>query len=132
MRKETPVHSLMTKNIVVANLNHKLSQVQELFLNHNVHHLPVVYDDKLIGIISSTDLFRHYAEKGQLDDSVSIEEVMTRRPVHLAPNDPIKKAAQIFTENSFHALPVVEEGEVVGMVTNNDLVRYLHAVYENM
>ena len=83
---------------------------------------------QIIGILSLTDLLRisfvdNYGEDdSQVDTAVynmlSIEQVMVKDPVHIAPSLTIKEVAEILAKKEFHALPVVENGELVGIVTN--------------
>jgi CBS domain-containing protein len=51
-------------------------------------------------------------------------DIMTRYPMQLEPEDTIGLAADIFLANKFHALPVIEEGQLVGLVTSHDLLLY--------
>lgn len=128
----------MTQHVVVANLKTKLSRIQELFLKFNAHHLPVTYDDKLIGIISSYDIDRFITEQLQsgkkdaadLEAAFDVEKVMTHNPKTVTPDTLLAEACGILVKNKFHALPVVEDGVIVGIITNNDLVRYLNHLYQ--
>ncbi len=128
----------MSEKVVVANLNSKLSKIEELFLKFNLHHLPVSFDDKLLGIISTYDIERFTREqlaKGKMDladleAAFSVEQVMTRNPKTVSPETTMKEAVGIMAEGKFHALPVVENGEIRGIITNNDMVRYLNYLYE--
>jgi len=56
--------------------------------------------------------------------SISVEEVMTKKVATLSPDDPLSVAVGIFRENLFHALPVVDEGTLVGLLTTHDLIGY--------
>lgn len=139
MNLKTPVKNFMNDHVVVASLKTKYSQIEELFLKYNIHHLPVTYDDKLIGIISSYDLDKFIKQqldngpidKASLEANFDVEKVMTHNPTTVGPNTLLKDAVDIVVSNKFHALPVVDNGKVVGMITNNDMVRYLHYQYEH-
>lgn len=134
MNKKTPVSQIMTSKVVVANLNNKFSQVQQLFLDYNVHHLPVMDGDKLIGIISSNDVMRFYAknliklqriDEKSLDAAFKLEDLMTKDPVTIKSTDSVKAAVEIFATRKFQSLPVVDDGEIKGIVTTRDLVDFL-------
>jgi len=61
----------------------------------------------------------------QVYSTLSISQVMTKNIQSIAPHTTIREAAQMLVDREFHALPVVEEGALVGIVTTTDLVKYL-------
>ncbi len=128
MDKNTPISNLMTKDVIVAHFNTKLSNILTFFFDYHIYHLPVVYDDKLVGIISMTDALKYY-QSGKDPKDFSVEEVMTRSPQTLYPNDSLKKASEILASANFRTLPVIDEtGKIVGILSNKDLVRVLDAI----
>jgi CBS domain-containing protein len=132
MEEKIKVSQLMTKNVVVANLNNKLSQVLQFFTETNIQHLPVSFNDVLLGIVSIKDILKYLSSElksgnaislADLDTKFKLEDVMSKSPVYVHPNDLVEKAIEILSEGKFQALPVVEEGKIVGIVTNKDIVR---------
>lgn len=132
MEEKIKVSQLMTKNVVVANLNNKLSQVLQFFTETNIQHLPVSFNDVLLGIVSIKDILKYLSAElksgnaislADLDTKFKLEDVMSKSPVYVHPNDLVEKAIEILSEGKFQALPVVEEGKIVGIVTNKDIVR---------
>jgi CBS domain-containing protein len=132
MEEKIKVSQLMTKNVVVANLNNKLSQVLQFFTETNIQHLPVSFNDVLLGIVSIKDILKYLSSElksgnaislADLDTKFKLEDVMSKSPVYVHPNDLVQKAIEILSEGKFQALPVVEEGKIVGIVTNKDIVR---------
>ncbi len=136
MNITTPVSKIMTKTLVVATPNMTLDKVKALFDAHSFHHIPVVENDALVGIISRIDLYRvsHCVDlfhsksneefNNRLFKSLLAEEVMSPNSVVISPNDPISHAAALFHRNKFHALPVVADGKLVGILTTYDLISY--------
>lgn len=137
MLNDTAVSEIMTHYLITVTPTTTLDKVNEIFLNHDFHHLPVVEGTRLEGIISRSDVDRvsscvdlfHtkanelYNEK--LFKSLLAEEIMTPKAVVLAPDDSIGYAATLFARNTFHALPVVVEEKLVGMITTFDLIEYM-------
>ena len=132
-----PISSLMTdhKHLVTVGPEESLFKVKEIFDTHKFHHIPVVRFREIVGIVSRTD-FDHFiggAYKFDEDRFVNdlrlkratAEEIMTTRLGKIAPDDRINVALEIFIINRFHALPVVEEGELVGIITPFDIVKAL-------
>ncbi len=132
-----PISSLMTdhKHLVTVSPEESLLKVKEIFETHKFHHIPVVRFREIIGIVSRTD-FDHFvggASKFDEDKFVSelrlkrtqVEEIMTTRLGKVAPDDRINVALEIFIINRFHALPVVEDGDLVGIITPFDIMKAL-------
>lgn len=135
MNAFAPIATLMTSKLVTVNPEDTLEQVQELFDQHHIHHLPVVRFRKIVGIISKTD-FLHFTgglshcEGDQVANEPRLQQtkaeaIMTTGMGKVAPDDRIAVALDIFSKNLFHALPVVENDELVGILTTQDIIRSL-------
>ena len=134
MRHHVPVSFIMTQNVIALTRSDDLQRAEELFNKHQIKHMPVVSGETIIGLLSFTDLMRiSYAEltddDGNSVDAVvfnmfTIEQVMEKDVVTVNSKTSIKKVAQILAESEFHALPVVDDGILVGIVTTTDLLHY--------
>ncbi|MFT5469129.1 MAG: CBS domain-containing membrane protein [Verrucomicrobiales bacterium] len=139
MRKNEPVTHVMTMDPITVHHGDPISKVRQVFQENDIHHLPVVSGKELKGIISWTDLMRvsfgdafnqdDKAVDATLDHTFSIEDIMKEAPRSLALNSSIRDAAEALSEAEFHALPVVDNGELVGIVTTKDLMRFLAELY---
>lgn len=135
MKKRTPVSEIMTKNIIAVNRTDDLETAEKLFKQHHIRHIPVVSGDVIIGMLSYTDLLRiSFADATNEDDTevdtvvynmFTIEQVMTKNIVTVSSVTTIKEVSEILAKNEFHALPVVDSGKLVGIVTTTDLINYL-------
>ncbi len=120
----------MSDKLITVNEADSLYEVKEVFDKYNVHHIPVVHYKQIIGIISNEDYLaflqgRHLGEKENIDEAlkeINVTEVMTRKLAKLNPDDRIQLAIDLFTMNRFHALPVVEDDELVGIITTHDII----------
>jgi CBS domain-containing protein len=138
MNKNAPVSEIMTTNLVVVSPNTTLEKVKELFETYAFHHVPVVNNHCLCGIISKSDLYRvshsidlfHSKSNEELNrrlfKSLLAEEVMASNAVVLSPDDTISHAVELLSLNQFHALPVVEGEKLVGILTTYDLIKYAY------
>ena len=138
MKKREPVSHIMTKNVATINETDGLRKALKIVKDANIRHLPVVNGSEVTGIISSTDLNRLtfgglFDNQDSADEAVldmlSIPQVMSANPTTVSVDTPIKDVAEIFTSESFHALPVVENGELAGIVTTTDMINYLKDMY---
>lgn len=139
MKKREPVSNIMSHDIISVNSTNTLFDVKEIFDSKKVRHILVVSGKKVLGILSNTDFARVTYGIGQdnvkeninnaIFHTVKIEDVMTDNPLTVDSKTPIHEVAEIFTTQPFHALPVVDEGEVKGIVTTTDLIKYLVEMY---
>ena len=135
MKHREPVSKIMTKNVIKLNISDDLTKAEHLFKKHKIRHIPVVTGNKIIGMLSYTDLLRiSFADAIDDDEEVidttvynmfSVEQVMVKKVTTVSPETSIKAAAEILTHNDFHALPVCEGDLLVGIVTTTDLIQYL-------
>lgn len=117
------VSSIMTKNPMVFDVNDTIDKIKDVFLQKRVHHALIMDGKKLAGIITTTDLFKLNVPFNDYP-TIKASKVMTSHVAHLEPDDRIGIAAEVFLENLFHALPITENGELVGLVTSFDVLRY--------
>lgn len=127
-----PISSIMTRKVVTVRPSDTLEVVKDILFFKHVHHIPVVEGRTLMGIITSFDLVR----LGRCQDeykTIKVEDVMTRKVATLGPNDKIGAAAEVFLENLFHGIPIVnEDKDLVGIVTTHDVLKYeFHKEYPN-
>lgn len=103
-----------------------------------VHHLPVLEGEQLVGILSDRDLRRpDWVDEApdlsypyELDDNLSVADLMTSHPVTVHTYEPLLHAAELVHKHGFGALPVLDKGgHLVGILTKGDLVR---ALYEGL
>lgn len=139
MKKRMPISHIMTKDVVTLNHTDDLVTAERLFKENNIRHIPVVSGAAIIGMLSYTDLLRiSFADAlNEEDDTVdtvvynmfTIEQVMAKNLVSVGSSTLIKEVAEILSKREFHALPVVDGGELVGIVTTTDLINYLLEQY---
>lgn len=128
---------IMTKNPISVNLSQSLREVNTIFKERNIHHLPVVSGDKVIGVISKSDIdritFVAAMNNANVDtalyDMLTIEQVMTKDVETIEETDQIREAAAILARGTFHALPVTKDNKLTGIVTSTDMINHLLEQY---
>jgi CBS domain-containing protein len=113
----------MTKHVITASPDDKLSVARDIFKQNRVHHLPIVHGAQLLGILTTYDMFK-LVEKHEDFEKIYIRDFMTNHVATLEPEDKIGSAAELFLENLFHAVPIVKDGELKGIVTSFDVIKY--------
>ncbi len=129
----------MTHNVQTVNLNDELSDVVDTLKKNKIRHIPVVDGKEVVGIISRTDINRLtfgslFENQEGADEAVltmlSVSQVMTSKPRLVKTDATVKDVAEIFAQEEFHALPVVDDNAaLVGIVTTTDIIKYLLEQY---
>ncbi len=128
-----PISTIMTAKLHTVNPDDSLMQVKEIFDQHKIHHIPVVRFKHIEGIVSKTD-FLHFLrgfKSNEMDKFIDetrlrswkAEEIMTKGLAKVESSDPIRTALEVFLVNRFHAIPVVDNNELVGIVTTFDVIK---------
>ena len=139
MKHNESITKIMTTGPVTVHHGDPISKVRRIFGKAGIHHLPVVNGNELVGMISWTDLMRiSFGEAfdqsdeqvdATLDHTHRVEDVMTPDPVTLGIGATIRDAVDVLAEARFHSLPVVDDGRLAGIVTTQDLLRFLRDLY---
>ena len=135
MNSRTPISAIMTKKVITLSSKDNLETAERLFKSNRIRHIPVVKKDLILGMLSYTDLLRiSFADAVDEDESsidtvvynmFTIEQVMAKNLISVSSTTTIKEVAKILSKKEFHALPVVDDGKLVGIVTTTDLINYL-------
>jgi acetoin utilization protein AcuB len=121
----------MTKTVLAVKPKDTLKHAREVMSKHRLNQLPVVIDDKVVGIVTDRDIRDAYPSSMRLlrgkdvdefADSYTVEEVMTYNVVTISPETSLREAAQRVRKQRFGALPVVDQGKLVGIITRSDLL----------
>lgn len=138
--KKGIVENWMSTNLVTVTPQTTLVDARQIIQEHNIRALPVVENEKLVGIVTRRGLLRldlsfmnnDYSSL-EVDPSTEIiGDIMTRNPITVNSDFRIPRAARIMLENKVNALPVVDNGKLVGIITNSDMMRFLIAEYPEL
>ena len=130
------VKEVMSTDLIISYEDTILKEVNNIFERENIHHIPVITEDnKFRGIISKSDmlLLMDWGTKLNLPASLRkntflmtsnlAKDLMEKNVLKVSPEDTIRKCVQIFRENYFRALPVLDDlDQLVGIITTYDLM----------
>jgi CBS domain-containing protein len=128
------VSDIMSEQVVSISADDTLRIVDEIMHYAHVRHIPVVRRGELVGVVSQRDLLRASLsnvmglprdEQEQFLEGVSISEVMSTPPISIAPETSVQQAAELMANHKIGCLPVLEDGKLIAIVTETDVLRVL-------
>jgi acetoin utilization protein AcuB len=129
------VQNIMSRRVVTVELDDMLEAVKEIFDNLHFHHLLVVEEGRLFGVVSDRDLLKALSPNlGTSTESVKdratlnkkVHQIMSRDPISLPPEASVLEAVKIFNTHRISCIPIVDrEGKPVGIVSWRDILRSL-------
>jgi len=128
MSVSTPISTIMTKEVIVIDINASLTEAERVFGDHSLRHAPVLQGGQLVGMLSLIDLRRSMeVEESNVAQKrmVKVSQLMTPDPVSVQIDATVKEVAHLFMEDEFHAVPVLDGQRVLGIVSTTDVIRFL-------
>jgi len=144
------VKDIMTKEVITISPETEIVYATKLLLENRINGVPVTNETgKLVGILCQSDLIaqqkklpvpsffsfldglitltsmKHFEKEVQKIAAITVAQAMTPNPVTVRPDTGIEAAAALMVDNNFHTIPVVDEGELVGIVGKEDILRTL-------
>ncbi len=128
------VADIMTKKVITAEMDDTLAGIRKVFELNKCHHIPILKDERLVGMVSDRDILR---ELSPLADSRTADihalnslkkkahQIMSRHVVTVSPDDTLEEATRIILDKGISCVPVMgREGYVIGILTKTDLLRH--------
>lgn len=137
MSRADPVSEIMQREFVSLGVGDHLDLADDVMRLGRIRHMPVIDGKRLVGIVSQRDLLSaslskmldfDLAQRRTFMRSVQISEAMTRDVVSVPPDTPIREVARLMIRHKIGCIPVVQDEEPVGMVTEVDLLRAIYGV----
>jgi acetoin utilization protein AcuB len=134
---ECHVRDVMTSVLVTVEPSTQLLDAALALRSHSIRHLPVLEGGKLVGLLSDRDIQRSapsrlipITEEGYnaVFERNTVNRVMTRDPVVISPDAVLAEAIVLMQQSRCGSLPVVDHGELVGILTRGDLLEALHRI----
>ncbi|GAB6138783.1 CBS domain-containing protein [Halanaerobaculum tunisiense] len=140
---------IMTEDVITVSPNTTVKEVAHILTDNNISGVPVVEEGEMIGIVSEGDLIvqdkkLHFPNYVYFLDSIfyldslkefeqdlkkmvaaEVKDLMTEDIITIAPETEVENIATILAEDEINRLPVVDDGQLIGIVTRADIVRYM-------
>ena len=131
------IRDMMTKNPITVESEALVWDAQKILKENNIRRLPVVDKGKLVGIITKHDLLEaspspatslSIFELNYLLSKMKVKDIMKKNPVTITPDTPFEEALRLGQEKKIGSFPVVENGKLVGITTESDIIRFVTLV----
>jgi CBS domain-containing protein len=138
-KTKSQVKDWMTVDVITVPADMPVPQAKELMKTYNIRRLPVVEEDKLVGIVTLGDLREAGAsgvsslsayEREFLLNDTTVGEVMTKDPVSVKRDSNISEAAKIMLDKKIGSLPVVDGQKVIGIISESDIFRVVVELFK--
>lgn len=122
----------MSRPVISVSPDSPINDVLAMFRREHIRRAPVMKDAKLVGIVTETDLLNASPssvttlsiwEMNYLISKVKVKDVMSKKVITVESDTPIEEAARIMADKKIGGVPVVNEGKVVGIITETDLFK---------
>ncbi|HPK09979.1 MAG TPA: CBS domain-containing protein [Saprospiraceae bacterium] len=116
------VRKIMSSDPVTVKPSDSIADVTKVMFDLKVQQLPVVEDNKLVGMVTSFDLWKNCMNQSKANQ---VSDIMTTKIIKIAPIDKVGTAAELFMDRRFKTIPVVNlDGELKGVITAFDVIKH--------
>ncbi|MEE8168231.1 MAG: CBS domain-containing protein [Candidatus Hydrothermarchaeales archaeon] len=117
------VEEIMTKDVLNVDREDTLDDLIAMFRAHSVHGFPVLYEGKLVGMVTKIDLLKIFQRTGFRDTLVShVKDIMRTHPTSIGPKSHIIDAVDTMIRQGFRLLPVLKEDTLIGVISYTDII----------
>jgi len=128
------VFEWMTEEVLAVEINDTISVARQLIAKHRINQLPVLENDRLVGIVTDRDIrdayptslmIGHTKEIDEFAESHTVEEVMTHDVFTVEPETPLASAVALLRHHRIGSLPVLKSEQLVGIITRSDVLDFV-------
>jgi len=136
------VEDIMNTDVVTIGMDVRLRTVQEMFNKRKFHHILVIEDNELLGVVSDRDILKELSpfidtsserpqDRSTLDRRM--HQIMTRKPITAEKETTIEEAADIFIKENISCLPILSsQKKIIGIITRKDILKQLEFKKKDM
>jgi CBS domain-containing protein len=117
------IENLMTRSVITMPSCASVYEAVKLMNENKIGCLVVVYDGEIVGILTERDLLERVLEKCKDPKEIMVSQIMTKHVIVGKPNMELSEATRIMFENGVKKLPIIQERNLVGIVTLTDIAR---------
>lgn len=120
---DKPVREIMTKPVITVPSSEPVITAVKEMVNHDIGAVVVVSNEIPVGIITERDVLKRVVLERRDPQTTPCQEVMSKPLITVRPETPLGEALSVMKKNGIRRLPVVEQGKLIGIVTEKDIIR---------
>jgi len=118
------IEQVMTKKVITIDMDASIEELVKNFQKYDYHAFPVLSGEKLVGIVTKTDILKIFGLEKLGDVLAShINDIMTAPPSTISPDVYIEDAVNTMLKQHIRTLPVVKNGRLTGLISHSDIVK---------
>lgn len=128
--KNNTIVDVMTKDVISITPEQNLLDVKHIYEKKRWHHhIPVLENEKLVGMVSLIDFMYNIVGAGINDDhkvykELKVKDIMTQKPFYLTTEASVEDVAKVLSTQYYHAVPILQNNKLVGIVSTADIINY--------
>lgn len=122
MEVKMPVKEIMTRDVVTVDISNSVPQLAQNMLNYNVGSVIITDREQPVGIVTERDIVKKIVSMNLRPDDISIKELMTTPLISIPSTEDVTDTMHKMVKMEIRRLPVVENGKLVGIITDTDLL----------
>jgi len=120
------VEELMIKNVITVSPTTLVEEAVKIMNNNEIGCLVVTENEKATGIITERDLLKRVLEQGKPPETIKVAEIMSKPLIYGNPEMELEDAARLMFRKKVKKLPIIKDGQLVGLITLTDLAKTAH------
>ncbi|MFP3908494.1 MAG: CBS domain-containing protein [Archaeoglobaceae archaeon] len=122
MQSDIQVKEVMTREVVTSTKDISLLNASRKMIKYGVGSIIVVEDNHTLGVVTERDILTKVVARNKVPNKVKLEEIMSSPTITVTPNKSVREASEIMQKKGIRRLPVVEDNNLVGIITDNDIL----------
>ena len=122
IEREVSVAEVMNKTVIIMDINTDVPAIAREMVKHDVGSVIITENEKAMGIITERDLVRDIIAKDRKPSKVNASKILSSPLVTVEPETSVVKASEIMLKANIKRLPVLEDGTIIGVVSNTDML----------
>jgi CBS domain-containing protein len=122
MQSDIPVKEIMTREVCTSKKDESLLNASRKMIKFGVGSIVVIEDHKALGIVTERDILIKVVAKNKVPSKVKLEDIMSYPLITIKPDTSVREASEIMQKKGIRRLPVVENGDLAGIITDNDIL----------
>lgn len=123
MESDILVKELMTRKMCTSEKNKSVLSASRKMIKYGVGSILIIEDSKAVGIVTERDIVIKLVGENQIPHKIKIQDIMSSPLVTVTPNTSVREAKDIMQKKYIRRLPVIEKGQLIGIITDTDILK---------